>query len=142
MTALNEELAKIRVLLIDDDKEFLMIFKHKLAKLGVGFIAEAMDSRSALEKIRSGDYDLIFCDWQMPDVSGLELLRGVREFSPKVPFIMVTAEAKKEKVTEVIKAGVTDYLRKPFTSESLLEKVTTMMEKIKAYRAAVHKDMI
>ncbi|MCS7164361.1 MAG: response regulator, partial [Thermodesulfovibrio sp.] len=107
------------------------IIKNLLKQLGFENIDEAENGEDALRKLRSTEYGLIISDWNMPVMEGIELLRQVRNDPTlkDIPFLMVTAEAEKEKVIEAIKAGVDNYIVKPFTGEVLKEKLEKIAQK-------------
>lgn len=122
---------KIRVLVVDDFPTMRRIVKNLLKQLGFENIEEAENGEEALKKLKSGDYGLIVSDWNMPVMEGIELLKNIRN-DPQlkdIPFLMVTAEAEKEKVIEAIKAGVDNYVVKPFTGEVLKEKLEKIAQK-------------
>lgn len=128
----------IKVLVVDDFPTMRRIVKNLLKQLGFENIDEAEDGSQALKKLQTGEYGLVISDWNMPNMEGIELLRNVRQ-SPEplknIPFLMVTAEAEKEKVIEAIKAGVDNYIVKPFTAELLTEKLSKIAEKKPTLRA-------
>jgi two-component system chemotaxis response regulator CheY len=114
---------KIRVLVVDDFPTMRRIIKNLLKQLGYENVDEAENGEDALKKLKNGDYKFVVSDWNMPVMEGIELLRHVRS-DPQlkdIPFLMVTAEAEKEKVIEAIKLGVDNYIVKPFTGEILKE---------------------
>ncbi len=122
---------KIRVLVVDDFPTMRRIVKNLLKQIGFENIDEAENGEDALRKLKGGDYGLVVSDWNMPVMEGIELLRNVRS-NPQlkeIPFLMVTAEAEKEKVIEAIKAGVDNYIVKPFTGEVLKEKLEKIAQK-------------
>ena len=113
----------MRIFIIDDSKTMRNIQKSTLATLGHTEIEEAGDGQDALSKIDAFKPDLILCDWNMPVMDGITFVRQYRAKGMKVPIIMVTTEAEKSRVVEAIKAGVNNYVVKPFTPESLGQKV-------------------
>lgn len=116
---------KMKVLVVDDFSTMRRIVKNILRQLGFENIVEADDGENAVRKLESERIDFIVSDWNMPNMSGLELLKWVRshdEFKD-LPFLMVTAEAQKENVLEAVKAKVSNYIVKPFTAETLSEKI-------------------
>ncbi|BCB96450.1 two-component system response regulator [Dissulfurispira thermophila] len=128
----------IKVLVVDDFPTMRRIVKNLLKQIGFENIDEAEDGAQALNKLRSGNYGLVVSDWNMPNMEGIDLLRNVRqEAEPlkNIPFLMVTAEAEKEKVIEAIKAGVDNYIVKPFTAEVLKEKLEKIAEKKTSLKA-------
>ncbi len=104
------------------------IIKTILNQLGYSNIEEAENGKQALAKLKKEKFDFVITDWNMPEMDGLTLVREIRsdEELKALPVLMVTAEAKKENVMEALKAGVNNYIVKPFTPEVLKEK----MEKI------------
>lgn len=122
---------KIRVLVVDDFPTMRRIVKNILKQIGFENIDEAENGKDAFKKLKSGDYGLVVSDWNMPVMDGLEFLKNVRNDSQlkDIPFLMVTAEAEKEKVVEAIKAGVDNYIVKPFTGEVLKEKLEKIAQK-------------
>ncbi|RUM50477.1 MAG: response regulator [Hydrogenothermus sp.] len=125
-----------KFLIVDDMATMRRIIRSLLEQLGYKHIDEAEDGREALNKLRSGKYDFVITDWNMPNMTGLELVQEIRkdEKLKHLPVLMVTAEAKKENVLMAIKAGVNNYVVKPFTAETLkdrIEKVWTAITKKK-----------
>jgi two-component system chemotaxis response regulator CheY len=114
-----------RILVVDDFSTMRRIVKGILKRLGYREIDEAEDGQMALKRLKETRYQLIICDWNMPVMTGLDLLKAVRsdEELKGIPFLMVTAEAKKENILEAIQAGVSNYIVKPFTEEVLSKKL-------------------
>lgn len=112
-----------KVLVADDSKTMRMLIKRSLGSVGLDDITEAADGDEAVEKFTSGEFDIVLTDWNMPGKTGLEVLKEIRKVNTDVPVIMVTTESEKSRVVEAIQAGVTDYLAKPFTAETLKEKL-------------------
>jgi len=113
----------MRVLVADDSSTMRKIILRSLQAVGVTDIAEAADGSEAVAMFKPGDFDMVLTDWNMPGLTGLDVLKQIRAQDPKVPVIMVTTEAEKSRVLEAIQAGVTDYLVKPFTADTLREKL-------------------
>lgn len=115
----------IRVLIVDDFATMRRIMKNILKQLGFTNITEADDGSTAMELLNKGDFDLIISDWNMPKMTGLDLLKAVRAGGPHkaVPFLMVTAEAQKQNVLEAVQSGVSNYVVKPFTAEAIADKL-------------------
>lgn len=128
---------KLKVLVVDDFPTMRRIVKNLLKQLGFENIDEAEDGNMALNKMKSNSYGLVVSDWNMPNMEGIELLRNVRADAAlkDTPFLMVTAEAEKEKVIEAIKAGVDNYIVKPFTAEILKEKLEKIADKRPSLKA-------
>ena len=119
----------MRVLIVDDYKTMLRIIRNLLGELGFKEIDEATDGSAALESLRQKRYDLVISDWNMEPMTGLDLLREVRadEHLKPLPFIMVTAESKTENVVAAKKAGVNNYIVKPFNAATLRSKVAAVI---------------
>ncbi|WP_297452741.1 chemotaxis response regulator CheY [Persephonella sp.] len=123
----------IKILVVDDMATMRRIIKGLLEQLGFKNIDEAEDGKVALQKLKSGKYDFVITDWNMPNMTGLELVQEIRK-DPELkhlPVLMVTAEAKKENVLMAIKAGVNNYIVKPFTAEVLKEKIEKIFSALK-----------
>lgn len=115
----------MRLLVVDDFSTMRRIIKNILRQLGFNNIDEADDGTTAWEIINKGGIDFVISDWNMPQMTGIELLRKVRaseEFAD-MPFLMVTAEAQQENVIEAVQAKVSNYIVKPFTAETLKQKI-------------------
>jgi len=123
-----------RILVVDDFSTMRRIVKGILKRLGYREIDEAEDGQMALKRLKEMRYHLVICDWNMPVMTGLDLLKAVRSDDDLrgIPFLMVTAEAKKENILAAIQAGVSNYIVKPFTEEILSKK----LEEIFKSRAA------
>ncbi|MBF0338140.1 MAG: chemotaxis response regulator CheY [Magnetococcales bacterium] len=123
----------MKILVVDDFSTMRRIVKNILKQLGFDKIEEAEDGEQAFNKLKTGGFDFLVTDWNMPNVSGLELLKRVRSDAKlkSMPVLMVTAEAEKEQVVEAVKAGVNNYVIKPFTAEVLKEKIEKIFEKLK-----------
>jgi len=117
-------------LVVDDYSTMRRIIKGLLQELGYQNVAEADDGKTALPMLRNGHYDVLITDWNMPGMPGLDLLRQVRadEKLKKLPVLMVTAEAKREQIVEAAQAGVSGYVVKPFTAQTLREKLEKMLK--------------
>ena len=120
---------RMNVLIVDDYKTMLRIVKNLLNQIGFTNVDEAEDGSAALQKVRQKEYGLIISDWNMEPMTGYELLQQVRA-SDKLkatPFIMVTAESKTENVIAAKKAGVNNYIVKPFNAETLKGKLKSVL---------------
>jgi two-component system chemotaxis response regulator CheY len=124
----------LKFLVVDDFSTMRRIVKNFLVDLGYNNITEADDGNTALPILKAGGIDFLVTDWNMPGMPGLELLKAVRADPAlaKLPVLLVTAEAKREQIVEAAQAGVNGYVVKPFTAQTLKEKI----EKILASRAA------
>lgn len=120
----------LKILTVDDFSTMRRIIRNILRQLGYSNITEAEDGAAALEVLQQQEIDFVISDWNMPKMTGLELLRAIRtdEKLHKIPVLMVTAEALKENVVEAVKAGVNGYIVKPFTAETLKEKIDAIFE--------------
>jgi two-component system chemotaxis response regulator CheY len=124
----------LRFLVVDDFSTMRRIVKNFLNDLGYNDVTEADDGATALPILKQGNIDFLVTDWNMPGMPGLELLKAVRADPQlaKLPVLLVTAEAKREQIVEAAQAGVNGYVVKPFTAETLRDKI----QKILASRAA------
>lgn len=120
----------MKILLVDESQTIRNIQKNVLKQLGHEDVVEAGDVREALDALAQHQPDLMLVDWSMPHMDGLALVREVRTTDASLPIIMCSNEAVKSRVVEAIKAGVTDYIVKPFTADSLLEKLERTMAKL------------
>lgn len=122
---------RMKVLVVDDFATMRKIVRNILKQIGFEDITEAEDGSVALRLIKSEQVGLVVTDWNMPNMSGLDLLREIRQ-NPQtahLPVLMVTAEGLKENVMDAVKAGVNNYVVKPFTAEVLQEKIETIFKK-------------
>jgi two-component system chemotaxis response regulator CheY len=121
----------MKVLVVDDFATMRRIVKGVLKQLGFSDIIEAENGTSALDELKKEKVGLIVSDWNMPKMTGLDLLKAVREDEKlkSIPFIMVTAEGQKENVLEAVKSGVSNYIVKPFTPETFNEKLQKVFGK-------------
>jgi two-component system, chemotaxis family, chemotaxis protein CheY len=122
---------RMKVLVVDDFATMRKIVRNILKQIGFEDITEAEDGNVALRLIKSEQVGLVVTDWNMPNMSGLDLLREIRQNpqTASLPVLMVTAEGLKENVMDAVKAGVNNYVVKPFTAEVLQEKLETIFKK-------------
>jgi two-component system chemotaxis response regulator CheY len=115
----------MKVLVVDDFPTMRRIIKNLLKQLGFQHIEEAEDGQNALNLLNEEPYDFVVTDWNMPKMSGIDLLRNIRAHTKYkgTPVLMVTAESDKEYILEAIQAGVNNYIVKPFTAETLKDKI-------------------
>jgi len=115
----------MRILVVDDFLTMRRIIINLLRQLGFSNVTEAADGVQALERVQGEKIDLIVSDWNMPNMTGIEFLQHVRadEKLKHIPFIMVTAEGKRENVIAAVQAGVNNYIVKPFNAATLKEKM-------------------
>ena len=122
---------QMRILVVDDFSTMRRIIKNILRQLGFNNMVEADDGTTAWEILNKDKIDFIVSDWNMPKMTGIELLRKVRsseEFGD-LPFLMVTAEAQQENIIEAVQAKVSNYIVKPFTADTLGQKIEKIFEK-------------
>lgn len=119
----------MRIMLIDDSKTMRNIQKSVLKQLGYTEVEEACDGQDALSKVAAFQPDLCLVDWNMPNMDGLSFVKAFRQQNKNTPLIMVTTEAEKSRVIEAIKAGVNNYVVKPFTPDLLSERITETLAK-------------
>ncbi|MFP8965892.1 chemotaxis response regulator CheY [Pokkaliibacter sp. CJK22405] len=124
----------MKILIVDDFSTMRRIIKNLLRDLGFTNTVEADDGSTALPILKSGGIDFLVTDWNMPGMTGIDLLKAVRA-DPKLvrlPVLMVTAEAKREQIIAAAQAGVNGYVVKPFTAAVLKEKIEKIFERIDA----------
>jgi two-component system chemotaxis response regulator CheY len=116
----------MKVMIVDDFATMRRILRNILKQIGFKNIIEADDGKHALKELKKEKVDLIMCDWNMPEMPGIELLKNIRSDDElkEIPFVMVTAEAQKDNIIEAVKSGVSNYVVKPFTAETITEKLS------------------
>ncbi|MCP5405124.1 MAG: chemotaxis response regulator CheY [Pseudomonadaceae bacterium] len=119
----------MRIMVIDDFQTMRRIIINLLRQLGFTNMIEADDGSTAWDRLQTEKVDLIISDWNMPKMTGMDLLRRVRadEQMRATPFIMVTAEGKRENVIAAVQAGVSNYIVKPFNAATLKEKLVKVI---------------
>jgi len=122
----------MKILIVDDFSTMRRIIKNLLRDLGFNNTEEADDGNTGLPKLQSGNFDFLVTDWNMPGMTGIDLLRAVRadERLKTLPVLMVTAEAKKEQIVLAAQEGVNGYIVKPFTAQTLKEKIDKIFDRI------------
>jgi len=115
----------MKILIVDDFSTMRRIVRNILKQLSFNNVDEAEDGDVALEKLKNGSYDFVITDWNMPNMTGLDLLKAIRadEILKNIPVLLITAEAEKENVVLAAQAGVNDYIVKPFTGDVLQQKI-------------------
>lgn len=115
----------MKILVVDDMVTMRKIVKNILKQLGFANVDEAENGQEALQKLRSGTFGFVVSDWNMPVMTGIDLLRAIRadEQLKAIPVLMVTAEAQQSNLIEAVQAGVSNYIVKPFTAETMQEKI-------------------
>ena len=124
----------MKILIVDDFSTMRRIIKNLLRDLGFSNTQEADDGQTALPMLQSGNFDFLVTDWNMPGMTGIDLLKTVRadEKLATLPVLLVTAEQKREQIVEAAQAGVNGYIVKPFTAEVLKEKIGKIFERVDA----------
>ncbi len=124
----------MKILIVDDFSTMRRIIKNLLQDLGFTNTQEADDGNTALPMLKGGNFDFLISDWNMPGMTGIDLLRAVRADSElaSLPVLMVTAESKREQIIEAAQAGVNGYVVKPFTAQTLKEKIEKIFERVNA----------
>jgi len=122
----------MKILVVDDFSTMRRIIKNLLRDLGFTNADEADDGSTALPMLQTGKYDFLVTDWNMPGMTGIELLQHVRadDNLKTLPVLMVTAEAKRDQIVAAAQAGVNGYVVKPFTAAVLKEKIEKIFERI------------
>lgn len=122
----------MKILVVDDFSTMRRIVKNLLKDLGFTNTVEADDGKTALPILQAGGVDFLVTDWNMPVMTGIDLLKAVRSDPELVdlPVLMVTAEAKREQIIMAAQAGVNGYVIKPFTAATLKEKIEKIFERI------------
>jgi len=124
----------MKILIVDDFSTMRRIIENVLRHLGFNNTHEAADGNSALAMLQNGNFDFLVTDWNMPGMSGIDLLKAVRADAKlaSLPVLMVTAESKREQIIEAAQAGVNGYIVKPFTAVTLKAKIEKIFERIEA----------
>lgn len=127
-----------RILIVDDFETVRLFLRNALNQIGIVKIEEANDGKEAYQMLQDSrkkgePFDMVFCDWNMPEMTGLELLVEIRKSNEfrQMPFVMVTAESETSSVESALKAGTTDYITKPFTVDGLREKIESIFDRLK-----------
>lgn len=125
-------MADLKILVVDDSEAMRRILTNTLGKLGYDDTTTAEDGQEALKLLTGGGFNFVFTDWNMPVMDGLTLVKNIRSTDElkEVPIIMVTTEAAKDDIVEAIKAGVSNYVVKPFTVDTIKEKLDATLEKL------------
>lgn len=115
----------MKILVVDDMVTMRRIVKNILKQLGFGNVDEAENGQEALQKLKADTFGFVVSDWNMPVMTGIDMLRAIRadEKLKAIPVLMVTAEAQQSNLIEAVQAGVSNYIVKPFTAETMQEKL-------------------
>jgi len=124
----------MKILIVDDFSTMRRIVKNLLADLGFTNTAEADDGKTAWPMLQAGGFDFVITDWNMPGMTGIDLLKAIRADArlKGLPVLMVTAEAQRDQIIEAAKAGVNGYIIKPFTAVTLKEKLDKIFQRFEA----------
>jgi len=122
-----ENIKNLKVLVADDSKTMLRIISNTLKRLGINDIVLAEDGLEGVEKYRQEKPDIILTDWNMPEMNGLEFVKAVRRDNKDIPIVMITTEGGRVEVITALKAGVNNYIVKPFTPQILKEKLSAIL---------------
>ena len=124
----------LKILIVDDFSSMRRIIKNLMRDLGYANTHEADDGLTALPMLKGGDYEFLVTDWNMPGMQGIDLLKAIRNDPQLVslPVLLVTAEARREQIVEAAEAGVNGYIVKPFTAQTLKEKINKIFERLAA----------
>ena len=122
----------MKILIVDDFSTMRRIVKNLLNDLGYTNTTEADDGKTAWPMLQAGDFNFVVTDWNMPGMTGIDLLKNIRSDAKlaKIPVLMVTAEAQREQIIEAAKAGVNGYIIKPFTAVTLKEKIDKIFQRV------------
>lgn len=122
----------MKILVVDDFATMRRIIKNLLREIGFNNVSEADDGTTALQTLKATSFDFVITDWNMPKMPGIELLKEIRSDShlSPLPVLMVTAEARREQIIEAAQAGVNGYIVKPFSAQTLQEKIEKIFERI------------
>ena len=120
----------MKILVVDDMVTMRRIVKNILKQLGFVNVEEAENGQEALQKLQADTYGFVVSDWNMPVMTGIDMLRAIRadEKLKTTPVLMVTAEAQQSNLVEAVQAGVSNYIVKPFTAETLQEKIVKIFK--------------
>ena len=117
----------MKILIVDDSSTMRRIIINTLSRIGYTDVVEGENGKSGLEKLGQGGVEMIITDWNMPEMDGLEFVKTVRGSNPSIPILMVTTDAAKEDIVEALQAGVNNYVVKPFTPDTLKEKIESLL---------------
>lgn len=136
---INIDLSDLKILIVEDQSEARLMVRNMLTMMGINQVFEAKDGKKAFEFIDDAPelVDLIICDWNMPGMSGVELLRQFRSVDFETPFLMVTGRTDKLSVLEAKNSGVSGYIGKPFSPDQLEAKIRAILYKKELNRAAL-----
>jgi len=117
----------LKILIVDDSSTMRRIIINTLSRIGYSDVVEGEHGKAGLEKLAQGGIEMIITDWNMPEMDGLEFVNAVRGQNSSIPILMVTTNAAKEDIVAALQAGVNNYVVKPFTPETLKEKIESLL---------------
>jgi two-component system chemotaxis response regulator CheY len=117
----------LKILIVDDSSTMRRIIINTLSRIGYSDVVEAEHGKAGLEKLGQGGVEMIITDWNMPEMDGLEFVQTVRGQNQNIPILMVTTNAAKEDIVQALQSGVNNYVVKPFTPETLKEKIESLL---------------
>jgi two-component system, chemotaxis family, chemotaxis protein CheY len=117
----------LKILIVDDSSTMRRIIINTLSRIGYADVLEAENGKVGLDKLNQGGVEMIITDWNMPEMDGLEFVNNVRGTNPSIPILMVTTNAAKEDIVAALQAGVNNYVVKPFTPDTLKEKIESLL---------------
>ncbi len=117
----------MKILIVDDSSTMRRIIINTLSRIGYSDVLEAENGKAGLDQLGKGGVEMIITDWNMPEMDGLEFVGNVRGQNPSIPILMVTTNAAKEDIVAALQAGVNNYVVKPFTPETLKEKIESLL---------------
>jgi two-component system, chemotaxis family, chemotaxis protein CheY len=134
MPDIQADLVALKVLIIDDQSDVRVMTRMMLSEMGVTQVFEAKDGREALSLIDEAPdmVDMVICDWNMPRITGIDLLRQVRSVNPDLPFLMLTGRKDMESIVEAKTSGVSAYIAKPFSQAQLEVKMRVLLKQRRA----------
>lgn len=123
--------ALIRILVVEDDKAVLLMLKKILGMAGYTQVSAAETGKDAQAILAKNTFDLVFLDWWLPDMQGIDILKGLRASQEKLPIIMLTSESAKDRVVEALQAGASEYIIKPFSMDVIVQKMERALHRAK-----------
>ena len=121
----------MKALVVDDSAVMRKVVIGALARADITDVDQAADGVEAVKACKEAEYDLVLLDWNMPNMLGIDALKEIRALGQTMPVIMVTTEAEKGRIVEALKAGATNYVIKPFEPQTIIQKITEVIEKAK-----------
>lgn len=121
----------MRALVVDDSNVMRRVISGALRQAGVESVDEAVDGLEAVDAVRQQEYGIIMMDWNMPNMDGLEAVRAIREDGIMTPIIMVTTENDRKRVLDAVRAGVSGFITKPFTPDTIISKIKNTVDSVR-----------